>query len=106
MQHCHIAAARWVKAFWESSDAIQDNLHPEQPHMENNTVQFLASLLDADRRWTACELTAEVRVCHKTVLHFLQDILGYRKLAAHWIPHEISKVQQWHHYAVTQALLH
>ena len=58
--------------------------------MENNTIQFLASLLNADHRWTARELAAEVEVCHKTVLH----ILGYRKLAAHWIPHEISEVQQ------------
>ena len=51
------------------------------------------------------ELAAEVGVCHKTVLLILHDILGYRKLAARWIPHEISKVQQWHHFAVAQALL-
>ena len=49
--------------------------------MENNTVQFLAFLLDADRRWTAHVLAAEVRVCYKTVLHILHDILGYRKIA-------------------------
>ena len=69
--------------------------------MENNTVQFLASLLDLDRRWTAHELAAEIWVCHKTVLH----ILDYLKLAASWIPHEISEVQQWHRCAVAQALL-
>ena len=68
--------------------------------MENNTFKLLVSLLDADRQWTARELTEEVGVYHKTVY-----ILGYRKLAAHWVPHEISKVQQWHHHAVTQALL-
>ena len=28
-----------------------------------------------------------------------------RKLAAHWIPHEISEMQQWHRCAVAQALL-
>ena len=51
-------------------------------HVENNTVQVLASLLDADRRWNERELAAEVGVCHKTVLHILHDILDYRKLAA------------------------
>ena len=73
--------------------------------MENNTFQLLASLLVTERRWTARELVVEVGVCHKNVLHILQDILGYRKLAARWIPHEISEVQQWHRYAVTQALM-
>ena len=36
--------------------------------MENNTVQLLASLLNADRRWTAREVAAEDGVCHKTVV--------------------------------------
>ena len=73
--------------------------------MENNIVKLLASLLDADRQWTKGELATEVRVCHKTVLHILHKILGYCKLAAHWIPHKISNVQQWHRYAAAQALL-
>ena len=73
--------------------------------MENNTVQFLASLLDDDRRMAARELAAVVGVCHKTELHILHDILGYRKLAASRILHANSEVQQWHHYAVAQALL-
>ena len=47
----------------------------------------------------------EVRLCHKTVLHILHDILGYRKLAARLIPHEISEVQQWYRSTVAQALL-
>ena len=64
--------------------------------MENNIVQRLASLLDADRRWTARELAPEVRVRHKTVLQILHNILGYRKLAARWMPREISAVQKWH----------
>ena len=73
--------------------------------MENNTVQFPASLLGADRRWTERELATEVGVYHKTVLHILPNILGYRKLAVRWITHKISEVQQWHRYAVAQALL-
>ena len=55
--------ARLVEAFWEGRNAIQDNLHTGRPHVDNNTVQLLASLLDADRRWTARELAAEVGVC-------------------------------------------
>ena len=82
----YCTVARWVKAFQEGRDAIQDNLHTRWPHMENNTVQLLVSLLDAGRRWTAYDLAAEVRVCHKTVFHILHDILGYNKTTACWIP--------------------
>ena len=41
--------------------------------------------------WTARELAAEVGICHKTVLHILHGILGYRKIAAHWVPHTPSE---------------
>ncbi|KAJ4443292.1 hypothetical protein ANN_04960 [Periplaneta americana] len=59
------SVTRWVKAFREGRDAIQDNLRTGRPNVEDSTVQLLASLLDADRRWTARELAAEVGVCHK-----------------------------------------
>ena len=42
----------------EGTDAVQDNPRIGRPHVENNTVQLLASLLDADRRWTVRELAA------------------------------------------------
>ena len=42
--------ARWVKAFREGRDAVQDNLRTGRPLVTNNTLQLLASLLDPDRR--------------------------------------------------------
>ena len=82
------------KAFREGMDADQNILRTVRPHVENNAVGLFAALLDSGRRWSACELAKEVARCHKTVLHILHDILSYLKLAAHWIPHEISKVQE------------
>ena len=38
--------ARWVKAFRESMDAVQDYLHIGRSHVDNNTDQLLASLLE------------------------------------------------------------
>ena len=95
--------ARWVKAFQEGRDAVQENFRTGRPYVENSIVQLLASLLDADRWRTARELAAEVGLCHKTVLLILHDILGYRKLSARWIPQEILEVQQRYRYAVAQA---
>ncbi|PNF18472.1 hypothetical protein B7P43_G08996 [Cryptotermes secundus] len=97
--------ARWVKLFREGWDAIQDSHRSGPPHVDNQTIQLLASLLDVDRRWTAWELAAEVGVCHKTVLHILHDILVYRKIAARWVPNTISEVQQWQRYAIARDLL-
>ena len=74
--------AQWVKMLREGRDAVQYNLRTERPHVENTTVQLLASLLEADFRWTAREFAAEVRVCHKTMLHIFEDFLGYRNHAA------------------------
>ena len=83
--------ARWVKVFREGRDAVQDNFHKGRLHGGDhigtrisegvgkiihlsieppkititnnpNTVQFLASLLDADHRWTVSELATEVGV--------------------------------------------
>ncbi|PNF24658.1 hypothetical protein B7P43_G18050 [Cryptotermes secundus] len=97
--------ARWVKLFCEGRDAIQDSHRSGRPHVDNHTIQLLASLLDVDRQWTALELAAEVGVCHKTVLHSLHDILGYCKIAARWVLHTLSEVQQWQRCPIAQDLL-
>ncbi|KAJ4430148.1 hypothetical protein ANN_22358 [Periplaneta americana] len=52
--------AQWVKTFREGRHAVQDNLRTGRSRVDDNIVQLLASLLDADRRWTARELAAEV----------------------------------------------
>jgi len=97
--------AQWVKLFHEGRDFIQDSCRSGRAHVGNHTTELLASLLDAERRWTARELAAEVGVCHKTALHILHDILSYRKFAAHWVPHTLSEVKQWQRYAIAQDLL-
>ena len=76
-------------SMWQCNIAISHSIpgrqgnHSGQPHVENNRGHLLDFLLDADG---------------------LHDILGNCKLAACWISHEISKMQQWHRYAVAQAL--
>ena len=98
-----------MKFFREGRNSIQDSRRSGRPHVDNHTVELLASLLDVECRWTARELAAEVGVCHKTVLHILHDILGYRKIAAHWVPHTLSEVQKWQKwqkwYSIAQDLL-
>ena len=85
MRLCHIAL--WhdgLKGSEKTGMPFRTTSIQDDPHVENNTIQLLASLLNDDH--------AGVGVCHKTVLHILHDILGYCKLALHWIPNEISEM--------------
>ena len=79
MLRCHIA--EWhdeLEGYAKAGMPFRKTSVQEDPTWTTN-VQLLASLLDADRRWTS-ELAAEVGVCHRTELHVVHDILGYRKL--------------------------
>ena len=93
--------ARWIKVFREGRDSVQDNIHKGRNYVGNNIVQLLASLLDADRRWTARELTAEVGVCHKTSSTFCTTFSITANLQRLGYP---MRVQQWHRFAVSHAL--
>ena len=81
-------AARWVKAFREGRDAVQDNLRTGWSQGENNTVELFASQFDADRRWTVRELTAELVVCHKT---FCTTFWVTANLQHFWYPTKFPK---------------
>ncbi|PSN42754.1 hypothetical protein C0J52_10655 [Blattella germanica] len=65
----YCTVARWVTAFRVGRDVVNDNPRTGRPHVENNTVQLLASLLDVDCRWTARELAAEVGMSQNCAPH-------------------------------------
>ena len=101
IQHCHIA--QWhegLKCSGKAEMLFRTASIQDDPSWRTTNCNSLLPcwMLIANG---VCELAAEVRICYKTVLH----ILDYHKLAVHWIPHEISEVQQWHCYAVAQVLL-
>jgi hypothetical protein len=58
--------ARWVKLFSEGRDAIRDSRHSGQPHVDNHTIQLVASLLDVDHHITSL---------HFTSLHFTASFI-------------------------------
>jgi len=40
--------AQWVKLFREGRDSIQDSCSSGRPHVDNHTIELLASLLDVE----------------------------------------------------------
>ena len=106
LQHCHIT--QWhdgLKVLGRQGCHSRQHLYRTTSCGEQHSSTPCFPVGRCSTMVCVCELASKVGVCHKTVLHILQDILGYCKLAAHWIPHEISKVQLRHRYAVAQALL-
>jgi hypothetical protein len=81
-----------VKLFREGRDSIQERRSSERPHIENHTIQFLASSLEVNRQWAARELAAENRASHSARYSWIPEI------AARWVPHTMSEVQQWQRY--------
>ncbi|PSN42617.1 hypothetical protein C0J52_20022, partial [Blattella germanica] len=79
------SAARWVTAFRVGRDVVNDNPRTGRPHVENNTVQLLASLLDVDHRWTAraeYELDCARFMCSGNKFRLIQGFF----VADHWSP--------------------
>ena len=68
--------ARWVKAFREDREVVRDNLCRGRPHVENNTVQLLLPCWMLIAGGLCVSIVAKVGLCHKTVLHILDDILS------------------------------
>ena len=90
----------------------REGFHSEQPSFRttpcwqpHNWASFFFAGCRTSMDCTGVTVAAEEGVCHKTVLHILHDILGYRKIAAHWVSHTLSEVQQWQRYATAQDLL-
>ena len=96
--------ARWVKLFREGRMAFRKVPYRTTPHGEQHS-STLASLLDADCRWTAHELAAEVKSMSQNCATHCVRYSGLPQTCSALGTREISKVQKWHHYAVTQVLL-
>ncbi|GFW68625.1 hypothetical protein TNCV_529791 [Trichonephila clavipes] len=61
---------------------VTENQHSAGlPQVDNEIIQLVIGLLEADRRWTSRELASEVGKYHETVLGILQNILEYGKIA-------------------------
>ena len=82
--------ANWVKALQEGMDAFQDNLRTGRPQVENNTVQLLASLLDADLRWTV--ISGSLSISQNGAPHSTRHS-GLLNTSSALDTHEISEVR-------------
>jgi len=50
--------------------------------------------------WKTCQLAVEHSVTDFGVHHINRDITGIWKIASYWVPHHLTKAQNWHRYAI------
>jgi hypothetical protein len=92
--------ARRVYAFRSGRDESAHLARTGRPSVSDNNVELVRGLLAVDRRRIVRELSIEVGLGHQTVWHILENKLHMRKIAARWVPHNLTEAQKWHRYAV------
>jgi hypothetical protein len=94
-------AARWVSAFCSGRDESAHLALTGHPSISDDQIELVRGLLAVDRCWTVRELSIEVGLSDQTMWHILKNKLHMRKIAACWVPHNLTDAQKWHRCAVT-----
>ena len=69
-------------------------------------MEQLRSLLETDCHWTCDELVEQMpQVSRTSIYRLLTDVLGMRKIAARWVPHNLSQKQKAERVAISRRLL-
>ena len=97
MQRCHIA--QWYNGLKRSGKA---GMPFRTTPMENNTVLLLSFPVGC---WSPVDCAWVISGGWSMSQNCVPHSPWHSVFAAGWIPHEILVVQQWHRYAVAQALL-
>jgi hypothetical protein len=92
--------ARWVSTFRSGQYELEYLAHTGRLFISDEQVELVRGLLVIDHRWTVPELSIKVGLSHQTGLHILKNKLHMRKIAARWVPHNLTEAQKWHRHAV------
>ncbi|KAJ4437343.1 hypothetical protein ANN_17482 [Periplaneta americana] len=99
------AVERRVSAFRTGRNEMTHVSPTGSQFIYDEQVELVRGLLAVDHRWTVRELFIEVGLSHQTEWHILKKNLHMRKIAARWVPHNLTETQKWHRYAIAQLQL-
>ncbi|KAJ4433317.1 hypothetical protein ANN_15576 [Periplaneta americana] len=75
--------ARWVRAFNDCRDRVENMARLGRPSVSKEEVQAVSTLLENDRRQTVLELAQEIGISHLTVFRILKNRLTQDNARAH-----------------------
>ena len=97
--------ARWVAAFRQGRENVEDMLRSGHPPVSDEDVQTVSALVEADRNVTIRELAQDIGLALATLHRILKDRLKMRKIASKWVPHELTDAQKWLRYDASRTHL-
>ena len=93
----HRTIARWVETFRQGIEECQHKARTGRPVAATDDlyVQAVRVSLEEDRRWTCVEISRELCIAASPVHTILRKKLNMRKVCAHWVPHNLTKIGKW-----------
>ena len=82
---------RWVRAFKDGDESVSDNARSGRP-CEAVTSEKIAKaddFISNDPHITTTELASQVGISHERITHILHNELGFHKVCAKWVSHNI-----------------
>jgi histone-lysine N-methyltransferase SETMAR len=97
----------WASRFHEGRVSIQDDPRSGRPvtAMDDTSVVIVSSLLEDDRRKSCEEIVHEANMSAASVFRIVTQTLQKRKVAAKWVPHQLSEEQKAARKRVAEELL-
>jgi histone-lysine N-methyltransferase SETMAR len=85
--------SRWASHFREGQVSIQDDPRSGRPVTATNdtSVVIVSTLLEEDRRKSCEEIAHEANMSNASVFRIVTQKLQKRKVAAKWVPHQLSE---------------
>lgn len=98
---------RWVREFNTGRTVVsKKHLCGRTLSATNDeNVENVAKLLEADRRYTCDEIAYELDISHGSAYNILTERLQMRKIAARWVPHMLSETEKHQRVNIARSLL-
>jgi histone-lysine N-methyltransferase SETMAR len=82
----------WDRKFKNGVSSVTDIDRPGRPHTANTpeSLEQVERIIRENRRITIDEVALELGISHGSAHHIMHDILQYHKVAARWVPRQLT----------------
>jgi histone-lysine N-methyltransferase SETMAR len=100
--------SRWAQRFREGSLNIENGPKSGRPRTstDDQSVERVLQILEEDRRMTSEETAHSAGISRASARRILTAPLHKRRIAARWVPHDLSEEQKCRRFEFAQQLLH
>jgi len=100
--------SRWAHRFREGRLSIEKDPKSGRPRTstDDQSVERVLQIVEEDCRMTCEEVAHCAGISRASAYHILTKRLHKRRIAAWWVPHELSEEQKCRHVEIAQQLLH